>query len=121
MRRSKVATRSSRNAAPTGRRSRGSTELAGQMTRPLRQLRPGAPEVLAALRDALSGSGPAIVVTDSAGAFPESVPQRVALVVETSGSTARPKRVAISADALLASAAASASAIGGDGQWLLAL
>ena len=33
----------------------------------------------------------------------------------------RPKRVALSADALLASAAASAAAIGGSGQWLLAL
>jgi O-succinylbenzoic acid--CoA ligase len=45
----------------------------------------------------------------------------VALVVETSGSTGVPKRVALSADALLASAAASESALGGPGQWLLAL
>lgn len=49
------------------------------------------------------------------------VPQRVALVIETSGSTGSPKRVAICTDALLASAAASASALGGQGQWLLAL
>ena len=96
--------------------------------------------VLAALRDALSGSGPAILPVPTAAewgvvvppvaregrqvpsrAIPEAVPQRVALVVETSGSTSTPKRVALSADALLASAAASASATGGHGQWLLAL
>ncbi|WP_374010955.1 AMP-binding protein [Leifsonia sp. LS-T14] len=47
--------------------------------------------------------------------------QNVALVIETSGSTGAPKRVALSADALLASAAASAGALGGQGQWLLAL
>jgi O-succinylbenzoic acid--CoA ligase len=49
------------------------------------------------------------------------VPVRVAAVVETSGSTGRPKRVALGADALLASAAASESALGGRGSWLLAL
>lgn len=55
--------------------------------------------------------------------FPEGerVAQNVALVIETSGSTGVPKRVALSADALLASAAASAGALGGQGQWLLAL
>src|SRR5690606_18114896 len=51
----------------------------------------------------------------------QSVEQRIALVVETSGSTGRPKRVLLSADAVLASAAASESALGGPGQWLLAL
>lgn len=54
-----------------------------------------------------------------------SVPRNVALVVETSGSTGVPKRVGLSADALLASAAASAGSIGGQGpgvsRWLLAL
>jgi O-succinylbenzoic acid--CoA ligase len=49
------------------------------------------------------------------------VAQNVALVIETSGSTGTPKRVALSADALLASAAASAGALGGQGQWVLAL
>ncbi|WEO77714.1 AMP-binding protein [Cryobacterium sp. SO2] len=49
------------------------------------------------------------------------VPQGVAVVIETSGSTAAPKRVMLSTDALLASAAASSVALGGDGQWLLAL
>lgn len=51
----------------------------------------------------------------------ERAPQNVALIIETSGSTGVPKRVALSADALLASAAASAGAMGGQGQWLLAL
>ena len=51
----------------------------------------------------------------------ERVAQNVALVIETSGSTGVPKRVALSADALLASAAASAGAMGGQGQWMLAL
>ena len=91
------------------------------MTRPLvrRDAEPTA--VLEALRDALSGSGPALFVGETALPLPAEVIKRVALVVETSGSTALPKRVALSADALLASAAASASAIGGQGQWLLAL
>src|SRR5690606_8837633 len=49
------------------------------------------------------------------------VPQPVGLVVETSGSTGVPKRVALSCDALLASASASATVLDGQGQWLLAL
>lgn len=51
----------------------------------------------------------------------DRVAQNVAVVIETSGSTGVPKRVALSTDALLASAAASAGAMGGQGQWLLAL
>ena len=80
-------------------------------------------EVLPRLRDALAG-GPAILPA-APGPDPEGLPaeveQRVALVVETSGSTGRPKRVALSADALLANAAGSTSALGGPGQWVLAL
>ncbi len=91
------------------------------MTRPLQRLDANPTAVFAALREALSGSGPAIFAGATALPLPAEVPKRVALVVETSGSTAKPKRVALSADALLASAAASASAIGGQGQWLLAL
>ena len=96
------------------------------MTRPLAVV-PAEPQaVLAALREALSGDGPAILPRDTEArpgqpALPAEVPQRVALVVETSGSTGVPKRVALSADALLASAAASESVLGGPGQWLLAL
>jgi O-succinylbenzoic acid--CoA ligase len=106
------------------------------MTRPLAVV-PAEPRgVLAALRAALAGDGPAILpraaplrravgyaTTGNAApaSLPAEVPRRVALVVETSGSTGVPKRVALSADALLASAAASETSLGGPGQWLLAL
>lgn len=75
----------------------------------------------AALRSALDGSGPALFLSEGSEAAPVSVPLGVAAVVQSSGSTSRPKRVALSADALLAAAAASASALDGQGQWLLAL
>ncbi|HEY2644648.1 MAG TPA: AMP-binding protein [Galbitalea sp.] len=91
------------------------------MTRALDVVPADGPTVLRALRAALSGTGPAVLVGQPTRHLPAEVPQRVALVVETSGSSATPKRVALSSDALLASAAASASAIGGEGQWLLAL
>ena len=74
-----------------------------------------------ALRDALARGGPAVFAGDDPGDLPDSVSAPVALVVQSSGSTAHPKRVALSADALLASAAASEGALGGPGQWLLAL
>lgn len=86
--------------------------------RPLRVVPPGA-GVLPGLRAALAG-GDALFV-GSARDLPTTVEQRVALVVETSGSSGRPKRVALSADALLANAGASESALGGPGQWVLAL
>ena len=76
--------------------------------------------VLVALRDALAG-GPAILPGSPRTELPEAVDQRVAVVIETSGSTGVPKRVALSANALLASAAASESSLGGPGQWMLAL
>jgi len=83
--------------------------------------RPGA--VLEALRSALAG-GPAVAPRPD-DAVPADLPREVALpvalVVETSGSTGRPKRVALSTDALLAGAAAADGALGGPGQWLLAL
>jgi O-succinylbenzoic acid--CoA ligase len=90
------------------------------MTRELRRVAPDG-DVLGALRAALAG-GPALFV-GSGGArdLPETVEQRIALVVETSGSTGRPKRVMLSADAVLASAAATESALGGPGQWVLAV
>ena len=86
--------------------------------RELRVVPPG-PGVLPELRAALAG-GDALFV-GSATDLPPTVEQRVALVVETSGSSGRPKRVALSADALLANAGASESALGGPGQWVLAL
>lgn len=78
--------------------------------------------VFAALREALSNDGPAVMPhPDTPDGLPATVEQRVAVVVESSGSTGRPKRVALSSDALLASAAASDALLGGPGQWLLAL
>jgi O-succinylbenzoic acid--CoA ligase len=116
------------------------------MTRPLKVVDPADPiAVRDALREALVG-GPAIFPApfrevapfpeapegfpEAPEGFPEAlegppvpdeVEQRIALVVESSGSTGRPKRVALSADAVLASAAAAESALGGAGEWLLAL
>ena len=91
------------------------------MTRPLRAVPTDDPAaVLAAVREALAG-GPAILPGNPRTAVPSEVEQRVAVVIETSGSTGVPKRVALGADALLASAAASESSLGGPGQWLLAL
>lgn len=93
------------------------------MTRPLAVVDSrDVPAVLEGLRAALSGDGPAIMPHPGApDGLPSVVERRVAVVVETSGSTGRPKRVALSGDALLASAAASDSQLGGPGQWLLAL
>ncbi|MDF1477957.1 AMP-binding protein [Leifsonia sp. H3M29-4] len=93
------------------------------MTRPLAVVDSrDVPAVLEGLRAALSGDGPAIMPhPGTPHGLPPVVERRVAVVVETSGSTGRPKRVALSGDALLASAAASDSQLGGPGQWLLAL
>lgn len=81
--------------------------------------------VLRGLEAALAG-GPALLpVAEGAPKLPTpapaSVPQRVALVVETSGSTGTGKRVALSSEALLAGAAAADAALGGPGGWVLAL
>jgi O-succinylbenzoic acid--CoA ligase len=96
------------------------------VTRPLAVIDTADPlACLAALREALSGDGPAVLFrgggVNPVHTAPLEVEKRIALVVETSGTTGRPKRVALSADAVLASAAASESALGGPGQWLLAL
>ncbi|MGU3409904.1 AMP-binding protein [Microbacterium sp. M1A1_1b] len=96
------------------------------MTRPLVTTGASDPvRVLRGLEAALAG-GPALLpVAEGAPALPTPaparVPQRVALVVETSGSTGTGKRVALSADALLAGAAAADQALGGAGSWVLAL
>ncbi|MBA4248743.1 MAG: o-succinylbenzoate--CoA ligase [Microbacterium sp.] len=96
------------------------------MTRPLAVVDTADPlACLAALRDALDGIGPAVLFrgggVNPVHTAPLTVDERVALVVETSGTTGRPKRVALSAEAVRASATASESALGGPGQWLLAL
>ncbi|WP_375388442.1 AMP-binding protein [uncultured Amnibacterium sp.] len=83
------------------------------------------PDVLVpAVRAALDGTGPAILPVDPAAAafeVPDRVPLPVAVVVRTSGTSGEPKAVAVSARALLASAAATGSALGGPGAWVLAL
>ncbi|KTR14022.1 AMP-binding protein [Curtobacterium citreum] len=96
------------------------------MARPLVALGASDPSaVLRGLEAALAG-GPALLpVAEDAPALPTAPPshveQRVALVVETSGSTGTGKRVALSSDAVLAGAAAADAALGGPGAWLLAL
>lgn len=94
------------------------------MTRPLRAVPAGDPlALMASLREALTADGDAVMPVPQqqgpGGLGP--VPRRVAVVIETSGSTDVPKRVMLSTDALLASAAASSVALGGPGQWLLAM
>lgn len=78
------------------------------------------------LREALAGAGPALLPVPALRPIPgvaggTTVPRRVAVVIETSGSTDVPKRVMLGTDALLSSAAASTVALDGAGQWLLAL
>ena len=53
--------------------------------------------------------------------LPEEVETGTGLIVETSGSSGKPKRVTLSREALLASANAAQIRLGGPGQWLLAL
>ncbi len=93
------------------------------MTRPLRVVADDVPTVLPALRHALAGGDAILPLLHPVehGDAPHEVDPAIALVVQTSGSTGRPKRVALSAEALLASASAAESALGGSGQWLLAL
>lgn len=96
------------------------------MTRPLRTVPSGNPlEVMARLREALTAGGEALLPlpgpVPGGPAALGAVPRPVAVVIETSGSSDAPKRVMLTADALLASAAASSVALGGPGQWLLAL
>lgn len=118
-------TPSSTSVSPTGRRSRGSSERGdAEVTRPLVEVDPAPEAVLAAVRAALDGSGPAVrIAAPGAAALTENavVPRQVALVVETSGSSGPPKRVALSASALVASASASLAEFGGPGRWLLCL
>lgn len=96
------------------------------MSRPLVALGTSDPlAVLRGLEAALAG-GPALLpVAEGTPALPAPPPadvrQRVALVVETSGSTGTGKRVALSSEALLAGAAAADAALGGPGGWVLAL
>lgn len=82
---------------------------------------------LTALAAALRGEGPAVEL--SAGpdgspvlVFPETPGiEDAAVVVRTSGSTGTPKATVLTLDALAASSMATALALKGEGQWLLAL
>lgn len=83
-----------------------------------------AAELLPALAAALDGSGPAVLPVpagEPAPADPGHVPDEVAVVVRTSGSTGAPRDVLLPAAALRASGEATASRLGGHGRWLLAL
>lgn len=84
--------------------------------------------LMTALVDALEGGAPVLPVP--AEGLPaeeverlraEPLPAATALVVRTSGSSGVPKAVALSAEALRASAEATQEALGGPGQWLVAL
>ncbi|XAS63587.1 AMP-binding protein [Micrococcaceae bacterium Sec5.8] len=83
--------------------------------------------VLAALAAALGGEGPAVEFSagpdGSAVVEPVETPgvEDAAVVVRTSGSTGTPKATVLTVDALAASSVATAFALKGEGQWLLAL
>ncbi|MGV8976863.1 MAG: o-succinylbenzoate--CoA ligase [Cellulomonas sp.] len=102
------------------------------MSRPVRVVPSPAPHrdarattdgLLAALEAALEGSGPAVLTGAAlrpAGPA-DHLPEGVALVVATSGSTGDAREVMLSAAALRASAAATEARLGGPGRWLLTL
>ncbi|WP_125612970.1 o-succinylbenzoate--CoA ligase [Specibacter cremeus] len=97
--------------------------------------------LLKALAAALAGEGPAVQVSAPASGSGSGhdgdpvvtlVPREalglgagsdtdIAAIVATSGSTGTPKRTMLGVDALAASSAGTAMALGGEGQWLLAL
>lgn len=62
-----------------------------------------------------------IALTPEAHKLPDEVDAAVALIVESSGSSGVPKRINVELEPLLASSRASLDALGGPGQWLLAL
>ncbi|MGO3147828.1 MAG: AMP-binding protein, partial [Leucobacter sp.] len=85
--------------------------------------------LIAALDDALMGGAPVLPLEpgldpgdpeiEALKALP--LPAGTAVVVRTSGSSGTPKAVALSADALKASADATRDELGGPGQWLVTL
>lgn len=74
------------------------------------------------LNDALFHNGPAVLPRPGGAKLTATAPMEVgddvALVIETSGTTGAPKRVALGAPALLASVDAAHTELGGPGQWL---
>ncbi|GAA1622263.1 AMP-binding protein [Leucobacter chromiireducens] len=87
--------------------------------------------LVAALQDALAGGAPVLPLPPGGGEGADAaavhelqhtpLPEGTAVVVRTSGSSGIPKAVALSADALRASAAATHERFGGPGQWLVTL
>ncbi|MCX2747118.1 AMP-binding protein [Arthrobacter sp. MI7-26] len=83
--------------------------------------------VLKALAAALHDEGPAVEITASEDGVPHASPietpgfEDAAVVVRTSGSTGTPKATVLTVDELAASSMATAIALRGEGQWLLAL
>ncbi|MFC5337228.1 AMP-binding protein [Leucobacter denitrificans] len=85
--------------------------------------------LIAALDDALAGGAPILPL--ASGIDPrdpeiealkaQRLPEGTAVVVRTSGSSGIPKAVALSAEALKTSAAATREELGGAGQWLVTL
>ena len=84
-------------------------------------------DVLADLQRALDGSGPALALHASTGpqapipADVSHLPDDLALVIATSGSTGHPKLAMLTRGALRASADATHARLGGLGQWLLTM
>lgn len=82
---------------------------------------------LTALAAALHGEGPAVELSAGPDGNPVVSPvgtpgfHDAAIVVRTSGSTGTPKATVLTVDALAASSMATALALKGEGQWLLAL
>lgn len=102
------------------------------MSRPVRVVPASAatvPELTRALEAALSGSGPAVLPVEAPPSVVRSgtegdeadVPDDVAVLVRTSGSTGVPREVMLTADGLHASADATHRRLGGPGRWLLPL
>ena len=81
------------------------------------------PGDLSPVAAALDGSGPALAPLRPGGEPPAgvTVPDGVALVVTTSGSTGEPRAVLLDEAALRASAEATHDRLGGPGRWLLTL
>lgn len=82
--------------------------------------------VLKALAAALHGEGPAVEIVVGTDREPRALPvetgiEDAAVVVRTSGSTGTPKATVLTVDSLAASSVATAMALRGEGQWLLAL
>ena len=88
---------------------------------------PNIEPALKALADALHGEGPAVELSAGPGgnvvvsAVDTPGFEGAAVVVRTSGSTGTPKATVLTVDALAASSMATAFALQGEGQWLLAL